>query len=318
MATTRLSLVAALFVVLNALLFIGPRLLADYPVIWGLLWLVAILTTQSYWALIHEAMHGHLGLTSRASFRYGRMLCWFFPSPFRALRAGHLAHHVFNRKILDRSEVYDPRQQPRWRVVAIYYMRLVIGLYLAEVALTLLVWAPRAALKALIARATRPGGQTGETLQRVLDRQLLTPAALRELRADSLVIVAILAAALGCHGPDAPALFALLLARGVIVSFSDNAFHYGTALDDRHAALNLAAAPWYARLVLHFNLHAVHHRYPALPWWELPRAFAASGARYGGAWWRQSLRQLRGPVPLAACANADARRTSDSRRRYTE
>jgi fatty acid desaturase len=305
MATTRLSLVAALFVVLNTLLFIGPRLLADYPVTWGLLWLVAILTTQSYWALIHEAMHGHLGLTSRASFRYGRLLCWFFPAPFRALRAGHLSHHALNRSRLDRSEIYDPACTPRWRAMLLYYARLLIGLYLLEVALTLLVWAPRAVLKTLLARA-------GDGLRQVFERELLAPAALREMRVDSTAIVAIVALAGWCHGSAAPVLLALLLVRGVIVSFSDNAFHYGTALDDRHAALNLAAAPWYARLVLHFNLHAVHHRHPALPWWELPRAFAASGAKYDSAWWRQSLRQLRGPVPLAACANGNVCRTSDN------
>jgi fatty acid desaturase len=299
----RLSTVAVVpFTILNALLFAGPPLLADHSAIWGLLWLIAMLTTQSYWALIHEAMHGHLGKTHGASFRYGRLLCWFFPAPFRALRTGHLVHHAFNRSETDRSEVYDPARTSRWRASVLYFLRLVIGLYLAEVALAVLSWAPRTALSALIARYARANGAAGEALRHAIKRQLLASAPLRELRIDGLVIIAILTTALWLHGPHAPVLLALLLARGVILSFSDNAFHYGTALNDRHAALNLAVAPWYSACVLHFNLHAVHHRHPHLPWWKLPQAFVSVGGRFDETWWRQAIRQLRGPIPVVSSA----------------
>jgi fatty acid desaturase len=288
------------FVLLNALvLFALPVLLAHHPA-WLLAWLALVFGTQSYWALIHEAMHGHLGATPRTSQRLGRALCWFFPAPFRVLRTGHLLHHALNRSEFDRSEVFDPRVQRRWHAALAYYPRLLMGLYLAEVAVTVVVWLPRAWLRAWVARTARRYGAAGRALLPTLTHQCLNPAALRELRVDSAVIFVVLGVSAWCHSAAPGWLIGLLLARGVIVSFSDNAFHYGTAVSDRRAALNLATAAWYARGVCYFNLHGVHHRHPALPWWELPRAFAADGGHYAGRWGAQAWRQLRGPLPLTA------------------
>jgi fatty acid desaturase len=301
----RSTLVWALgFVLLNALVFFALPALGVWHPAWWFAGAALVLGTQGYWALIHEAMHGHLGATPRTSHRLGRVLCWFFPAPFRVLRTGHLLHHALNRSEFDRNEVYDPCVQSRGRAAFTYYPRLLIGLYLAEVAATVLVWLPRAWLQAGVVRTAGRYGTAGQALVPRLTQQCLSRAALRELRVDSAVILVLVGAAAWCHSAAPGWFFGMLLARGVIVSFSDNAFHYGTAVADRQAALNLATAAWYARWVCYFNLHGTHHRHPALPWWELPQAFAREGGRYDGRWARQALRQLRGPLPLTALSHA--------------
>lgn len=94
-------------------------------------------------------------------------------------------------------------------------------------------------------------------------------------------------------------LLAALAARALVVSVADNAYHYGTALDAPLEAMNLRLPRALEVLVLAFNLHGVHHRYPGLAWHSLRPAFEADRTRFDLGWFTALGRQLRGPIPSA-------------------
>lgn len=298
---TNLLLVAG-GVGLNLWLWLGlPLALPNAPLLaWTLLPLV--LATTTLWSVMHEGIHAVLHPRRAVNDALSRLLAIGFPAPFAVLRFGHLKHHQFNRTALDRTEVYDPAENRSAVVRLRYYLHVLGGLYFGEVAALLLVWLPRQAVLALLRRLPTEAGLPALTDS--VERQLLTPEVLRTMRIDSLLSFALIATGSVLY-LQAGALWLLVLAlmgRGLLISLTDNAYHYATPLhapgDDVRHALNLRLPRWASRLILHFNLHAVHHRHPALPWNALPAA-AQPGEMHGApAYLRALLRQLRGPLPL--------------------
>jgi fatty acid desaturase len=61
-------------------------------------WIVLLfpLVTVPQWALVHEAVHGHLHPHPGVNDRLGRVLAVLFLAPFDTLRFGHLSHHALN------------------------------------------------------------------------------------------------------------------------------------------------------------------------------------------------------------------------------
>jgi fatty acid desaturase len=84
--------------------------------------------------------------------------------------------------------------------------------------------------------------------------------------------------------------------RAVIVSLQDNAPHYGTPATIGADAHNTRLPGWLAPLLLHQNLHDVHHKRPDLAWSALPAAFERAGGTYRGGYLAAVLRQLKGPI----------------------
>lgn len=274
-------------------LWLLPMLLARQPALaWSLV--PVMLLTTSWWSVIHEAIHGLLFRRRALNDGAGRLLCILFGLPFRPVAFGHLFHHRRNRSALDRAEVYPGRAS--FFFAAGYYLRLLGGLYFAELALCLLVWLPRPRLVRLTATRFKRAGLAVEGT--LLQRTLLDPAALRATRFDAACVLSALASSLWLYGPHAWLLALVLLGRGLLISLLDNAYHYGTPLDAPRYALNLSLPRPLSAAILHFNLHRIHHRHPAVPWRQLPALFEAAGDSYDGGYLSLTLRQLRGPLHL--------------------
>jgi fatty acid desaturase len=122
--------------------------------------------------------------------------------------------------------------------------------------------------------------------------------ALREIRFDGLLTVSWLMFAFLCYGENWPLLLAALVARGFLISFLDNVYHYETPVSDIFYAKNLWLPRPLMKLLLHFNLHGIHHVNPAIPWIHLPKAFVAEAGRFQGDYFAASLHQLTGPIAL--------------------
>ncbi|HEV2321694.1 MAG TPA: fatty acid desaturase [Gammaproteobacteria bacterium] len=291
--TTLNALLTALCLALGLLtLWVLPLLLPQHPL--AALSLVAVaLFTTTWWSVIHEAIHGLLFPDRRLNNAAGRVLAILFGLPFQPVAFGHLFHHRQNRSRLDRAEVY-PQTGPRLRAMLDYYARLLGGLYLAESALSLLVWLPRPRLMRLVARRFDAADLGVEG--RLLQRMLLDPAALRSIRFDAAGVLFCLGSSLWLYGRHAWLLLIQLLARGLLLSIMDNAYHYGTPLDAPRYALNLGLPKPLSAAILHFNLHRQHHLHPAASWRRLPRLFAEANDCYDGSYPSLALRQLRGPL----------------------
>lgn len=296
----RLNLaLAGLLAAANLFLFFGLPLLVMQDMRWSLLLPLLVLTTPSLWSLIHEAIHGILHPGQKANDRIGRLLGVLFGSPFRLLRLGHLMHHRFNRTELDRTEVVADREAGGLRAGLFFYLRLMGGLYLAEAAASAAALLPRPLVAHAIAATFGAEGADGRSMRQAANRHLLEPGALRDLRLDGLAICVLYAAAFALWGPAWWILALAVLGRAFLISFFDNAYHYGTPLDDVLFSYNLRLPEPLAAVMLNFNLHAVHHRHPTLPWTALPPVFRDSGPGYEGGFLAVAARQFKGPLPLS-------------------
>jgi fatty acid desaturase len=294
--------VAAVAAAALGLLLLLPVLLAQGGPGWAWLALPAVLVTVPHWALVHEAIHGHLLPDRAANDRLGRWLAILFGAPFTGLRFGHLSHHALNARPADRPELYDPSRSSRLRAALAYYPRLFFGLYAFEVASGPLSLLPRRLLRPIVRRVFYEGAPDAAGMADRAERALLAPAALRAIRLDALAILALLAGSFWLYGPAWPVLAGALAGRAFLVSFLDNAPHYGAPLDEPAQGYDLAAPPVLQALVLNTNLHGTHHRHPNLPWPALPTAFAADGARFCGHYLLAPWRQIRGPRPIPGAA----------------
>jgi fatty acid desaturase len=122
--------------------------------------------------------------------------------------------------------------------------------------------------------------------------------ALRENRIDGVFIVAWFGLSLICYGSYWPLLLAVLSARGFLISFLDNVYHYRTPVNDIFFARNLWLPNPLAAGLLNFNFHGIHHQNPAIPWISLPRVFRQQRQIFHGNYFTAAARQLRGPVAL--------------------
>lgn len=259
----------------------------------------AALLTPTLWALMHEAIHGLLFRAPAANRAGGRALAIVFGAPFRALRFAHLRHHRYSRTPWGREEVYDPAAQPRWLAFALHYLRITVGLYLAELAVLFACWLPASLLRRALQpqNPDLPDGSAG--MRRMLERDVLDAAALREIRVDAVAVLALYGGSLLLYGAHWPWLAAMLAVRALIASQLDHAPHHGTPLERRDYALNLHAPRWLRLYLLNFPLHRAHHVHPHLPWTALPRACVATGGT-DIAFATAVLRQWRGPIALDA------------------
>lgn len=288
---------AALFGVLVAgnllLLLVIPAWLLRVSAWWGLLLVPVALASNTMWSLIHEAIHGHLFAERRLNNRAGRVLCVLYGAPFRALRVAHLLHHRFSRTERDRTEVYDPARVSRLGAAVGFYVQLLGGMYFLEVFSSLACLLPRPVIERIA-----PGTERADTTGGLVVRAVSQPAPLAEMRVDMLAIIFVFGVSAWLYGENAWMLAVAIFLRAALVSIADNSYHYGTPLEEPRDAMNAGASAWVAALLLHFNLHGVHHRHPHLPWFALRAQFERDGAGPDIELATCLLRQLRGPIPL--------------------
>jgi fatty acid desaturase len=281
-----------------------PLWLLPHSSAWLMLLVLPALLSPLLWSLIHEAVHGLLHPLRGVNTLLGRALAIVFGAPYRPLRFAHLRHHRYNRTSIARDEVYDEARTPRWRAMVEHHLRLLGGLYLAELALNLLCWLPRPLLARMpFLNAPPEWPQARGPAQRLAERELLSAPARWEMRMDALLVLILFGTAFWLFGAWWPALVAMLLLRGMLVSALDNAYHHATPLagaqdngsSGTHLfALNLRTSGPVRAVLLNMNLHRTHHRDVRLPWRALP-VHADRHAQDVG-FWTGVVRQWRGPV----------------------
>jgi fatty acid desaturase len=269
--------------------------LALTPLIWAwsgwafaLYLLVYGYATVMSWLLIHEASHYKLLHNRRANDRLGRIHGVLFGCPFHILKVGHMTHHRYNRSELDTTELVptDTRHFVMWWLA--YYVRILGGLYMSEVLAPLLFFFWKRA-KRIILAFTR-----SQAIATILD--MFTRRMVQTIQFDAVVSVGFIALQCWCNRHDLTPFVLLFFWRGLIVSFYDNAYHYGTDAHDPAAANNLSVPAFVKPFILNHNMHRVHHRHPLASWASLPDLFAADKDEFAGALVDTSLKQLKGPM----------------------
>ena len=292
--------VLALGVVGCVLLVVPLGILPRWPeaVAWAVI-LAALVVTPLHSALLHEAIHGRLFATASANRWGGRALAVAIGVSFEVIKFGHLTHHRFNRHELDRPDVLDDGA-PAWRRAAAwpgYYMHLLGGVYLKEILGSLLFFLPVRILERLIDRTLRSREPATVAIRHAAHRALAHRDRLWRVRGDVAAATLLYGLSAWAYGSAWPMLLAFLLLRGAIVSLMDNAAHYGTPAVIGAPASDLRVPRWASWLMLHQNLHNLHHERPDLPWSVLPAVFARPGERLDGSYVTAVLRQFLGPRP---------------------
>ena len=250
-------------------------------------------TGHTLLSLTHEAVHGIAHPSPRVNRALGRVLALAFGASFDVYRIVHLMHHKHNRTPVERVELYGWRGRTGVSARVGYYYDLLGGNYLSQlVGLAVLPFVPVRILRARLARMNA-NTYTARALE-----AMAAPATLRAIRQDTVLLAMSLGGAFWLYGSRWPLLAGALLARALFTSLFNYLYHYGSPLDDVLHGYNLALPSPLAKVLLHFNLHGVHHANPSLPWRALPIAFARKGAGFDAPFAHAALRQLRGPLTL--------------------
>ena len=291
---------AGLFILLQLFqLFVLPIYLLPKGSRWGYLVIPLALTNTPLWALLHEAIHGLFSSSSRVNRVFGRMLAIFFGSPFNILRLTHLSHHKFNRAITEKgTEIYDPKNLSCFCATIQYFYYIFFGLYLLEVSSIFIFFLP----PNMFARMRLRLLKKGNVQEKCLAAQFADQAVVRQTRIDGVIIYVILALSACSFGQHWLIFATLLMLRTFLVSFHDNVYHYGTPVGVTASGHNLFMPQSISRLVLHFNLHRIHHRNPNVPWSQLPEYFVRQSEIYDQHFLTAALNQLRGPIAASATA----------------
>jgi fatty acid desaturase len=287
-------LLAFLYLAVNIFQFvILPLWLLPAANQWGWTLLPLALLSNPFWSLLHEAIHDLLHSNRRVNAFMGRCLAFLLASPFRILRLSHLLHHKLNRLPVEGTEYYDRGKTTQAAAAPGYFFQILLGLYLVEVVSPIFFCLPRAWLRRFKDRYL-----PAQSVSAILMQNWLGAEALREIRLDGLLILAWLSLSFWLYGANWPMVFALLLARGFLISFLDNVYHYGTPVSDIFYAKNLRLPAPLSKLLLNFNLHGIHHINPAISWIHLPKAFEGQGGKFEGGYFAAALSQFRGPIAL--------------------
>lgn len=293
-AALNLSLAGMHLLMSLYLLFFLPIFLLPLNPWWALTLVPIAALSNPFWSLIHEAVHDMFHPSSRINKAAGRVLSVFFGSPWRVLRLSHLLHHKLNRTPLEGTELYDAGESTRIKAGVGYYFQILGGLYLLEIISPLPFFLPRRLLRLLERRFTKR-----EDLSGMLVKGLMQGESVREMRVDGIAIAALFGLSAFCYGEHWRLLAMALVARAFLISFLDNVYHYRTPVNDVFYANNLWLPGLLASALLHFNIHGIHHRNPAIPWIRLPEVFEEQAKKFDGDFFTAAVRQLRGPVPLS-------------------
>ncbi len=285
---------ALCYIALNVFQFvILPLWLLPLAPVWAWSLLPLALLTNPFWSLIHEAIHDLFHSNKSVNGFIVRLLAVLFGSPFRILRLSHLLHHRLNRMPVEGTEYYDRDTRTKRAAAPGYFFQILLGLYLVEVVSPLYFFLPRKVLEQFCKRFL-----PAQSVSSILMQNWLGAESLREIRCDGLLSVLWLSLSFYLYGQFWLLLLASLLARGFLISFLDNVYHYETPVRDVFYAKNLRLPAALAKLLLNFNLHGIHHINPAISWINLPKAFDVEGAKFQGDYFAAALRQLHGPIAL--------------------
>lgn len=287
----RTNLVLAVgLVTLNVFIWLGLPFLLYQSEWWAWFLLLGLLLTNTFWSLIHEAIHYLFCRKRSFNIYFGRLMALSFGTVFQVVQFGHLQHHRFNRTELDRGELYDPATEKRWQKNIHYYLSLLGLPYWLEVVGPLVFWLPRPILRKILVKIAQ--GRPEILVQ--AERQWFSREQLWAIRVDAGVLWCLMMVAFYSYGANWPLLLAFILLRGCCIAFSDNLPHYATPYNEVRYAFNLKAPKWLEMLLLRFNYHRVHHQHPNVPWVALTKKFAEEQDTFDRPYFNQGMRQWRG------------------------
>jgi fatty acid desaturase len=271
---------------------LGLLAVASHTASWG--WRIGAAVAFSYvnntiFALLHEAVHGHLHPNRRINEAIGRVMAAFFPTGLGFQRICHLGHHRRNRSD---AEVFDYILPGESRLVktlqwyglltGIYWLALPIG------CLVYLLWPGPFSIPAWM-RESRVFRET--SAQAMVSGFESAPE--RTIRLEilfSLTLQAAFISILDLTMAGWAACYAAFAVNWSSLQYADHAF---TERDVRDGAWNLRVNRVVQFLFLNYHHHKAHHQNSQVPWLHLSKYVDVS--EYRPSFLRIWLRMWKGP-----------------------
>lgn len=274
-------------------LFFGVSLLAGrYFWLFALLAFGFLLSTPTIWGLVHEGIHGRLLRHPSANRMASRVLCILLGFSFDLVQFGHLMHHRYNGHKYDRPDrAVDA--EPSWKHWGRHWIHLVGGHYLFTALVSTVAFAP-GRLRQLALQSAMSGQELDTVAMRhAALKWFSNPQRIVRIRIDCILSILLILLSAMQYAACWPVLVLALSARAFLYSTLDNLPHYGTQGCGGAAAKNLSLPQWASLVVLHHNLHRVHHERPDLVWRNVPAYFGEG--RTEGNYLLAAIRQFSGP-----------------------
>ena len=274
-------------------LFLGEALFVGRPFwLFALVVLGFLVSTPTVWGLVHEGIHGRLLRHPPANRAASRMLCILLGFSFDAVEFGHLMHHRYNGHKYDRPDrAGDP--EPAWKTWARHWAHLFGGQYLFTALVSMVAFAPTRLRQLALKRGISGTEPEMVAMRHAALKWFGDPRRIFRIRLDCIASILLTLLLALRYAAFWPALGLALYGRAFIYSTLDNLPHYGVQGRGGIAAKNLSLPRWASFLVLHHNLHRVHHERPDLPWRAVPAHLGE--APTDGSYLLAAIRQFSGP-----------------------
>jgi fatty acid desaturase len=269
---------------------------------WGICaacFLVPIALLQPlHWGLIHEAIHSHLLPDRRTEEFLARFLSVIHWLPYDATRYCHLVHHRFSRHAYDRADEYNGRG-----LYALAWLRyrlwLCGGLYWAILLSPVIAFMPERLRTRMMANAVPIREDGDHKIRRLFVSLAMNLKKQRRTCREFALTMVLYGASAWLYGKWWPILVAAMCGRGLWHSIADNVAHHDVSLDEPERARNYAMPRWLGSLVLNQHLHLTHHRFPHVPWKELPRMIESDETGRRDSYFLAAFRQFGCRYPRA-------------------
>lgn len=291
----RLNLaVGAIVVAIYLSSYFGVSLLAARH-FWAftLVLLMFLVATPTIWGLIHEGIHGHLLRQPLANRTVSRVLCVLLGFSFDVVQFGHLIHHRYNGHKYDRPDRVIP-EEPAWKNWLRHWAHLLGGHYLFTVIVSAVVFAPSRVRQRALQHSMAGSKADIVAIRHAALKWFSDPNRIARIRVDCVAGMLLILLSVADYGAFWPAVVLAFCGRALVYSTLDNLPHYGVRGRGDQAAKNLSLPGWASLIVLHHNLHRVHHERPYLPWRAVPEHFGAAAT--DGNYLCAAIRQFAGPT----------------------
>ena len=259
----------------------------------ALVLLMFLVATPTIWGLVHEGIHSHLLRQPLANRTASRVLCVLLGFSFDVVQFGHLIHHRYNGHKYDRPDKVVP-EEPSWKSWLRHWTHLLGGQYLFTMIVSAVAFSP-SGVRQLVLRRHVAGSEVDIVAIRCIAGNWFSDAnRIARIRFDSVAGMLLILLSVAHYGAFWPVVVLAFCGRALVYSTLDNLPHYGVGGRGDQAAMNLSLPRWASLIVLHHNLHRVHHERPDLPWRAVPEHFGAAAT--GGNYLRAAIRQFAGPT----------------------
>lgn len=242
---------------------------------------------QGVFSMMHECFHGHGFNNSKVNWFMGWLTSTLFGSLFTMPSVYHNGHHERNRSRSELGEYIFP-DESAFKKISIYYFAILGGLWLVIFIASLFLPLFPLEISRFLTRYKK-NNSFAYTFEEF------------KLRDWNLMRLELILSVLFWYGVIHFANWdwMVLAVCYATLAFSWSSlqwvYHVGTPLHPIEGAYNLRLPRWMRLLFLNFNYNLTHHRYPAIPWFEL---YKVSDQKETQPLWYRYIRIFLPPKPL--------------------